>query len=180
MNITIPKNSIFRPALWTFTGTFNVPTLGIYDFNIPANQNVPGLAIGFQSLYFISNVNFGATVPENAFLENILIQPSIRFQLGKSRTSLDGGFYPVANYLKSNPIGTFFSTKENDDRLEANFQGSLSQNASLAAFAAIKAIFSFSVWEIHDQDFLREFKKIPAAAFAKADISIPAEIQAEI
>jgi hypothetical protein len=161
MRLIIPADSIFRPTANLFLATFNVPALGQYDFSVAANQNVSVLPIDATNLYFISIVNFSATVPESAYIENLTTDlPQIRFKTKQNNKPLYGGTYPLAKYLVTNEVGTFFESKQSKDELLADFSGILDQNASLVPFTTIRAVVALNIWEIHDQKFINEFHHI--------------------
>src|SRR3954469_25648483 len=71
MDVRIPHGSIFRPIVKRFTATFGSPTIGKYDFGTVANRNVKILPISQANLFYISILNFSASIVEGAFLENI-------------------------------------------------------------------------------------------------------------
>jgi len=111
-------------------------------------------------------MNFTATVPESAYLENIEVIPNVDFKLKQSGAQLFGAGYPLVTYLSNNEIAAFFWTTQENDTLQATFKGLLGQNASLSAFGSIVAQISCNIFEITDQDFINSFRG--TAAFAAA------------
>lgn len=153
----LPDDSLFLPTVNLFTADFNVPTVGFYDWGVAANigQEVLGISPGF--LYFMSIINFGATVDEGTFLQNVNTIPRVQFLTKLSNKGLFGGGYPIANYLKSNDLSAFFWTSQNDDTLIATFTGLLGQNAALAGVPSITAHVSLNIFQIVDKPYISKF-----------------------
>lgn len=160
MNLQLPADSFFRPTVNLFTGKFNAPTLGVYDFGVAANRLQPVLPLTSSNLYFISIINFSATCPQPAFIENIAQVPQLRFYTKQNGKPLYGGQYPLANFLVNNEVGTFFVVGQADDTLLATFDCVLNQSASLIPFAAITVVCAFNIWEIKDRKFIDSYHKI--------------------
>lgn len=153
----LPDDSLFLPTVNLFTADYNTPTLGQYNWGVSANinQQVLGISPGF--LYFISIMNFGASIQEGDFLENVDTIPRIQFLTALSNKGLYGGGYPIANYLKNNDISAFFWTSQNADFLVATFTGVLNQNAALAGVPSITAHVSLNIFQIVDKAFISKF-----------------------
>lgn len=166
LSVKIPPSSLFRPSAGIFTATYNVPVVGKYSFDVPANANVDLMGLNYSSLYLFSIMNFTATVPESAYLENIETIPNVDFKLKQSGAQLFGAGYPLVTYLSNNEIAAFFWTTQEGDTLQATFKGQLGQNASLSAFGSIVAQISCNIFEITDQTFIDSFRG--SAAFAAA------------
>lgn len=183
MRIAIPIDSIFRPTANLFTATFNNPTIGQYDFAIAANTEQLVMPIDDINLFYISIANYSANVPESSYLENLDTSdiPKIRFLTGQNKKPLYGGTYPLAKYLVTNEVGTFFRSKQAKDSLIATFTGKLNQNANLAGVVTITAVVALNIWEISDREFLNKFDKIsksfPQQQF---DVEVPAEFERRV
>lgn len=176
----IPKDSIFRPTTNLFTGTFNNPLLGGYDFKIAANTLQTVLPMTKSNLYLISIINFSATCPESAFLENISTIPQLRFYTKQNKKPLYGGQYPLARYLVNNEVGTFFESPQSDDTLLASFEGTLNQSASLIPFASITVVVALNIWEITDRAFINAYHKIKTLDQGKTTITIPSQFESRV
>lgn len=177
----IPSDSFFLPSVNLFTATFNTPTAGQYDWGIAANvaQEVQGISPGF--LYFISIMNFGATINEGDYLENISTIPRVQLLLSKSGKNLYGAGYPIANYLKNNDISAFFWTTVKDDGLAATFTGVLNQSAALAGVATITAHVSLNCFQIQNRKYIDQFFGITGEDSGKPGIiAIPRELDRRI
>jgi hypothetical protein len=177
--IEIPASSILRPTSNLFTATFNTPTAGKYNWGVSANTDVEILKISPGNLYVIRIVNFGATVDEGDFLENVETIPKISMSLLKAGKAVFGGPFPFVNYLKNNEVIGFFWTPFRDDQLLGTFTGQLGQNASLAGVSSITAHVSLNIFEITDQDYINKFRGIEPAA-AGARVGVPPELERRI
>ena len=166
---TLPDSSMFLPTANIFEATYNTPTLGFYDFGKAANslQAVQGISPGF--LYFIGLMNFGASMGEPVYLENISTIPRVQFYTKRSGKSLYGGGYPLTKYLPGNDVSAFAWTSEKDDEISATFTGILSQNASLSGVPSIRAQVSLNIYQIMDRAFIKKFFNLAG------DVANPAE-----
>jgi len=161
--LSIPSNSFFIPAVNLFTADFNAPTVGYYDWAVAANTNQEILGISPGFLYYLSIMNFGATVPEGDFLANVSTIPKIQFSTRLTGKSLYGGGYPIANYLKNNDISAFFWTTQRDDALLGTFTGALTQNAALAGVPSITSHVSLNLFQIVEKPFIDKFFNVTKA-----------------
>lgn len=173
ISLNLPKGSFFRPASKLFTADFNTPELGKYSFNVTANENVDVIGINPSNLYFFSIMNFGATIPESTYLENLEVVPTVDFHLKQSGTQLFGQGYPLTNYLKNNEISAFFWSRQEKDFLVGTFRGLLGQNGSLAGIPAIIATVAVNIFEITDQKFISDFFSDPAATTENNSLTVP-------
>ncbi len=178
--LVIPRDSIFRPVVNLFTASFNSPTLGKYNWGVTANVKQTVLNINPQNLFFISTMNFSATVPESAFLENIETTPKIQFVMDQNSESMYGGAYPVAKYLGDNDISAFFWSRQADDILTATFTGQLGQNASMIAFSSVIAVVALNTYEITDKDFIERFFHIQKTGEQISNVVIPTGLERRI
>ncbi len=180
MNLTIPRNSIFRPVVNTFLATFNTPTAGKYDWNVAANIDQAVMTLAGHNLYYLALMNFSATVDEGDFLQNISTAPRVQFRSGQNKAALFGGSYPLAKYLVNNSIGSFFSSPQKSDTLTATFTGVLNQNAALISFPTITAVLAMNVFEIIDRDFINEYNGMKKTGEPMINVVIPPEFDKRI
>lgn len=177
----LPEDSLFLPTVNLFTATYNSPTVGYYDWGVAANtaQEVLGISPGF--LYFISIMNFGATVDEGTFLQNVNTIPRVQFLTKLTNRGLYGGGYPIANYLKNNEVSAFFWTSQQDDALVATFTGVLAQNATLAGVPSITSHVSLNMFQIVDRAFISKFFNVSGADPSKPGIiQVPPSLERRI
>lgn len=171
MAIKIPEDSFFIPTVNLFTADFNTPTPGYYDWGVTANENQEVLGISPGFLYFMSIMNFGATIDEGTFLQNVSTIPTVQFLTKNSGKTLYGGGYPIANYLKNNDMSAFFWTPQRDDQIVATFRGVLGQNAALAGVPSITAHVSLNMFQIVNKEFINKFFHVTGANQNKAGVA---------
>jgi len=178
INIKIPHSSIFRPIVKRFTATCGTPSLWKYDFGTAANQNVKILPISQGNLFYISLLNFSASISESAFLENIESDPQIVFLTKQNGINVFGGPQPLIKYLPQNEVSSFFRSRQRGDELTGTATGVLTQSGSLVGPDAITIALALNVWEITDQDWIRAFDRIPKDQIG--EVEIPWDIQKRI
>jgi len=154
----LPSGTFFRPCAAIFEADYNTPTAGLYDFGVAANESVSFLELNPSHLYFLSILNFSANVPVSAYLENIETIPNLDLRLSLGGAQLYQQGYPLVSYLDNNEISIFFWTDRKGDTLIGNFNGTLSQNASLSGIASIIAQAALNIHEITDHKYIAEFK----------------------
>jgi hypothetical protein len=177
----LPDDSLFLPTVNLFTATYNTPTPGYYDWGVAANvgQTVLGISPGF--LYFISILNFGATIAESDYLQNLSTIPRVQFLTKLTGRGLYGGGYPIGNYLKNNDMGAYFWTGQNNDSLIATFTGVLAQSASLAGVPSITANVSLNAFQIVDKAYIEKFFGLTGADPRKAGAMVlPADLERRV
>jgi len=178
--LTIPRDSIFRPVVNLFTANFNAPTLGKYNWGVAENKKQRVLNNNYHHLFYISTMNFSATVPESAFLENIEITPKVQFVMDQNNESMYGGAYPLVKYLHDNDISAFFWSRQADDILTATFTGQLGQNASMIAFSSVIAILALNTYEITDKAFIEKFFHIQKQGEQISNVIVPPSLERRI
>lgn len=153
----LPRGTFFRPVLNSFQADFNTPSVGLYDFAVAANTEQEVMKLNSSSLYFIGLMNFGTTVSESAYFENLSLTPKINLFTKQGNAQIFGAAYGLANYLVNNEIASFFWTDKPGDTLVATMTGQLGQNASLSGITEIVARISMNVYEVTDIAFINEF-----------------------
>lgn len=163
---TIPPSSKYIQVDAIFTATFNVPTLNTYDFSIAANENIVLLEpLTPTSIYIIDRYSFSAQTPEGTFLEAINTIPTAQLKKRIDNLQIFQKPIPCINYIdNAESIGYFFSklgAKEQAarDALTITFRGLLNQPASLAGVNTIRALLSFSIYEIIDRNWTQLFRE---------------------
>ena len=63
-----------------FSGAFNVPTPGVYDFGIAANTDQVVIDLNPKYFYLIDKVSISASIPEGVFLESYNTVPEMTFR----------------------------------------------------------------------------------------------------
>jgi hypothetical protein len=157
---TIPKSSRFHLPFIKFTANFNVPTLGEYDFNQPANQNkviFPSMLP--SSIYMIERINFSATIPEGDFLEALDVTPQALFRYNIERYPVYMRPLTMVKYVDNMEAVAYFSSLNRAEQLVIDFTGKLFQTAALVGVPSITVEIELNVYEIIDQDWIKAFNQ---------------------
>jgi len=155
---TLPDGSRFIPTVNRFSATFNVPTLGKYNFAVAANTGQELLKLVAGRVYFIERMNFGATVDEGDFLLSIDTLPELilRYQITGERLFTKP--FHVVNYIDNQELILFFSTARINDTVLIDFTGILNQVPNFIGINTIQAQVSFNIYEIANQQWIRDFQ----------------------
>lgn len=166
----LPKNSKPFSTSNIFDAVFNVPTLGKYDYNVPANQGQAVFEMVNTSIYFIRQVAFSATVPEGDFLSSIDTSTNQNFPRWRLRFASDKSIvhpyaFPVVQYYDSTDFETFVWSYQASDKLTVDFLGVLNQIAAFVGVSNIKAQLSLVVYEITDSNFVKQYRDTTKPGF---------------
>lgn len=163
---TIPPSSKFVQVDCIFTATFNAPTPNLYDFAIPANDNVLMMEpLTPTSIYIIDRYSFSSTIAEGTFLESINTVPTAQLKKRIDGIQIYQRPIPCINYVdNAECIGFFYSklgAKEQilRDALTVTFRGLLNQVPATAGLLTIKALLSLSIYEIIDRNYTEQFRE---------------------
>lgn len=158
----IPSNSRYRDRSVRFTATFNVPTLGRYNFAVAANTGVLLMPLSTFPVYLVDSIYVSATVDEAAFVQ-ALDADLVRVQL---RRSSDGQAVfsepvPTVKYAEGQTCAAYFQGAQQQDALVIDCLGQLTQPAPLIGVAAITLQVGFRIYEITDNDWITRYKAGP-------------------
>ncbi|RQW04067.1 hypothetical protein EH223_08480 [candidate division KSB1 bacterium] len=157
---SIPLNSAFIQRNVIFTGTFNVPTLGVYDFNVAGNTDVVLLAkLNPDHIYMFERYSFSATLDEGVFLSAINTMPTIGVKMDLNRASVYQYPMPLGNYVDGQEAVAYFKTDKPDDTLRITMRGVLNQVAAMVGIATVRAIFTCNIYDISDSKWCQEFRR---------------------
>lgn len=154
---TLPKNAKFIQTVNLFTATFNVPTVGVYDWTVAANQGVNVINLDRKSVYFIDRINFACDISEGDFLAAINTIPTFHLRLFKNRHPVYVRRMPLGNYVDNQETNTFFGSKIEGDQLIMDFNGILNQTAPLVGDPTIVASVSLNVYQIDNTDWVDQY-----------------------
>jgi len=130
-----------------FTGTFNNPTLGVYDFGIAGNTDQLVLNLNPRYYYLIDAVSLSATIDEGVYLESLNINPTIRLRFSSKPNFIYPFPLPAINYKDGLNWNFFFNTKQANDRLLISLDGILNQVPATVGIATIKILVSFVLYQ---------------------------------
>lgn len=145
-----------------FDATFNVPTLGVYDFAVAANAGVTLLDLVGSVAYFIDQIDVGVTVAPAAFQEALDPTTPLTLQLNLKKDGAPVPDNPITiNQLYTNKeLNAFFRTNsKGSDQLQATFRGRLLQPAALIGTPTISMNINISIWYISDTNFINSYLK---------------------
>lgn len=158
---SIPKTAKYIQTSNTFTAAFNVPTLGLYDFNVAGNraQNVTPVQLNRNSIYLINRVTVAGTIPQEEYLFNIVQLPVITLRFTVQAQKLYPLPIPVVKFQDEMEAVAWFYTDMDNNFLTMDLDfGQLSQDAFLVGVPNVKINVSLSMFEIADNGFVQAFK----------------------
>lgn len=157
----IPDSSKFIQTVNRFTGTFNNPTPGVYDFtNNAANDDQIVLPLVNNQIYFLEKINFGATVPEGDFLLSIATLPQMILKYQRTgEVVFQKPFNPV-NYIDNQELITWIHSNKGQEVLIMSFTGVLNQIAAFVGITNIVAQVTLNIYEIKDTDFKEKWRSM--------------------
>lgn len=164
----IPKSSKLYIAGGVFKATLNNPTIGKYDFtNLKlagnrVNVSVPlGLSMNPNYLYFFHQMNFSLSIAESDFLQAI-DSGSVPELAVKDSTNFRNIFHApfrLFRYFENAAIDSFHLNLNGNARMIADFQCTLNLIASLVGITDIYAQIAFSIYEITENKFIKDYKR---------------------
>jgi hypothetical protein len=168
-NFTLPKNTRLFSTAEIFSGAFNVPTLGKYDFTIPVNQGRPLLSMTNSALYYLDRILLGGTIAEGDFLSSIdgtTAETLPRFYLSTQQTNLKvfGKDFPFISF-QNFETSVFFDSMQSRDTLLLTVQGRLDQIAATVGIVNIKLRVSCLIYEITDGHFIKNYRDRTESGF---------------
>lgn len=165
LSYSIPKTATYLPTRNEFTAAFNVPTPGVYDFNIAANQNRPVLNMNQNAIYLINRITIGGTISQEQYLSNLVLLPLMVLKFTKENQRVYPLSIPLVQFSDAQEAVAFFWTDKSDDALTMSIPtGQIGQDASLVGVPSVKLNISLSIFEITDNGFIQNFKNDNTAA----------------
>ena len=131
----------------TFTGTFNAPTPGVYDFNVAANIDQVVIDLNPKYFYLIDKVSISATIPEGVFLASYNTLPELTFKYFITPYPVYPFPLPAINYIDGLDWNFFFHSNKAGDQLLISLGGILNQVAETVGIADIKILASFVIYQ---------------------------------
>lgn len=159
----------------SFTATFNLPTVGLFDFEIAANENIKILDMVPTSLYFIERISFGTNMGSEAYNESIVTIPNIQFLTLKTLKPALLNTQPFVVYFNNFETIAVVSTKQDPDELLGTFRGQLKQVAATAGWPSVTANISFNIYEVQNKtwiDLFYQYNPRTAAKLARDGIAL--------
>jgi len=129
-----------------FTGTFNAPTIGVYDFGVAGNTDQLVLNLNPNYFYMIDQLSLSATVDEGVYLRSLNVNPFARLRLRSQPTFLYPFPIPAINYKDGINFNYFFNTMQSNDALLMTLDGVLNQVAETVGVPTISILISFVIY----------------------------------
>lgn len=154
----LPKSARFYQTSNRFTGVFNAPSLGVYDFNNANNTGQVVIPLEPNAIFFVDRINVGGTIPEEEYLFAVSTFPTaiLRFLVENPRV------YPlplpIVNYIDNQESCAWVWSDKGGDSLLLDFRGVLAQTPFLVGVAEISVAISFNIYRVTDSNFVRAFR----------------------
>jgi len=164
----VPKSARFLQTVNFFTGTFNTPTVGVYDFGIAANTKQIVLEMQPLSVYFLERCNVGGDIAEADFLGAISVFPKLVLSTRTAPQTVYRLPLPIVNYIDNQEINAWIYSEQASEALLATMTGILNGTAALVGIAELRLAVSFNLYEVSDSDFLAAFRSNNRESFIGA------------
>jgi len=149
----IPHTARYIPTTAIFTATFNVPTVGKYDFGISANKNVLVENLLPGTIYLIDRLSIGGDINEGVFLDAIETLPELILRKSQTKEIVYKKPMPIVQYIDDQDIIAWIKTDKSKEDLTLDLTGVLKQTPSLVGVVDVKIFVSFSIYAIESSVF---------------------------
>lgn len=152
-----------RPTLTSniFRSTFNIPTIGRYDFtNVAGNQNQTVLTMTGTSIYVIERVCFSTGIPEGIFQESIDATahvPWLRFKTLKTDHQIFDRPLPFINYVDNLELLLYIPGNQSEDEIQVTFEAVLFQIFPTVSAVNVNAYLQLNIYEVQNDDWVTRF-----------------------
>lgn len=155
---SIPKDSCFIQPVNFFDAAFNVPAIGGYSFNIPANHGQVVFPITKTSVFLIDRYSFSCSLDEGVYLRSVNVLPVFRLRRQKDNLVIYKKSIPCVNYIDSAEAIVFYNSDNEGDNLICDFEGILNQVAETVGIASIRCQVTLNIYEIVNSDWIQDFR----------------------
>jgi len=157
----IPTNSGGVRVRYPVKRFFAPFVAGQYDFNQPANVNVPLMELQSNSIYLIERYSFFAQAAESDWLESMGAEANFpNFVVNYLKDSAESLFpNPVqcVNYQDNVEQLVFFRTTTVKETLLISFTGIVNQVAGMVGFDPLLAEVNLVIYQITDEKWNQNF-----------------------
>jgi hypothetical protein len=157
VNWTIPKSSVFISTKNIVIANFNIPVVGKYSFDVPANRNIPIVEMKKNSVYLIERLSIGGNVGEEEYFSALENAPELIIKKSISNERVYPRPLPVLNYADGAEVVAWVASNKKDDILVFDCVGLLRQTAVLNGVPSISLSVSFGLYEISNTEFYKRF-----------------------
>lgn len=156
LTVQVPPGTQFYQPLARFTANVGVPLVGGYDWNTVGNTDVPLMEIQKNHLYLFERYSASATIPEGAFLENVLTVPTLAVRMEAENRLIHPNPIPFVNYVDGLET-LIYAHGDQKQNLVCTFRGQLDQGGSLVGIPSITAQVQFNIYEIKNPIWIDNF-----------------------
>lgn len=149
----IPHTSRFFQSENVFEATFNVPTVGKYDFGVAANTNQFCFRLQKNAVYLIERISVGGNISEESFNDSINVTPKLIFKKERQNSVIYQEPFKISNYFKNTDVSTYVWSDIQDDSITLSLEGLLDQTPVLIGVGSIKLTISLSLFVIDNNSY---------------------------
>lgn len=168
MGITFQIPSTARPISTNniFTGVFNAPTIGKYDFDIDANKNQIVTELEEKTIYLIERISVGGNIAESDFLDAVTLdqttnqKPEYDLRYSVNKTKVYKKSFPVLNYIDDKDVVMWVWSDKGNNNLTMDFNALLNQTTNLVGIPEIKMSINLTIYAIDDIGFNSRFRDV--------------------
>lgn len=159
----IPQTARFLSTSSTFVGTFNVPTVGVYDFGsftapVAVNNRQRILSLKNNTVYLIERLSLGGNIGEETYLDSINTLPTLT--LGRERSDMIVYQRPLvfSQFIDNREVAAFVHSDKSDDWLVGSVYGVLNQVPATVGKTPINLYVSLSIYAMDNKAFNAAFR----------------------
>lgn len=162
MSVSFPIPRQARPIFTgnQFTGIFNAPTLGVYDFDIPANQEQDVLQLFPGSVYLIDKIALGGTIASEVFNQSINLTTEMKFKRKLDKAVIYKLPFSVVTYIENRDFVAFTQSDKKGDFLTLSMVGVLNQVPATVGILNIKINVQLTIYAMDTTDYENWFKSM--------------------
>ena len=153
----LPRRIRYIPATALFSATFNVPTIGKYDFAGTKQVFIDTLLP--NTVYLIDSISIAGNVASEDYLAALDIIPTFTLRKSFQNEHIFDRPIEIQSFSTDRQIVHFFKTGLNNCGLVADITGRLNQIAAFIGIATIKLSINLSIHAIDESDFEKFFRK---------------------
>lgn len=166
----IPHTARYIQTTNIVNATFNAPTLGVYDFGIPANTRQEVLVLDPNSVYLLGRISVGGDIGEEDFLSSVnqTTPPYFRLSRRQRKENIYSRIHPIVQYIDEQEVATWVQSDKGGDAVEISVAGILNQIPATVGKLSIILHISFSIYVVEDRNYLAKYKAALEHSFGKA------------
>lgn len=151
----IPHKAHFQP-----TGNiFSAPFTGIYDFNIPANQNQTLIKLNPNTVFLLDNFSFAGNISKEDFLSALDLSnlPTVTIRKKSDSSVVYDKPIVLTQFYEDKTASAFLQSQAANDEALITFSAKLNQIAPLIGIDPLLLSLSFNIFYIDSNDYNAAF-----------------------